>query len=52
MCEMRTPLVSACVISFVTASFCMYWVHPGKIVGKYSEIKTKTLCENEYKKYC
>ena len=52
MCEMRTVLVSVCLIVLVTASFCMYWVYPENNVGQYSEIKIQNPCENEYKKYC
>ena len=52
MCEMKTVLVSVCLIVLVTASFCMYWVYPEKNVGQYSEIKNQNPCENEYKKYC
>ena len=51
MCEMKTVLVSGCLILLVTASFCMYWVYPEKNVGQYSEIKIRSPCENEYKKY-
>ena len=52
MCEIKTILVSVCLIVPVTASFCMYWVYPEKNVGQYSEIKVQSPCENEYKKYC
>ena len=51
MCEMKTVLVSVCLSVLVTAGFCMYWVHPEKIVGSYSEIKIQNHCENQYKKY-
>ena len=50
MCEMKTVLVSVCLILLVTANFCIYWVYP--IVGQYSEIKIQNLCEKEYKRYC
>ena len=52
MCEMRTVLVSVCLIVLVTASFCMHWVYPEKNVGQNSEIKIQNPCQNEYKKYC
>ena len=52
MCEMKTILVSVCLIVLATASFCMYWVYPEKNVGPYSEIKIQNPCENEYKKFC
>ena len=52
MCEMKTVLVSVCLILLVTASFCMYWVYPDENVGQYSEIKIQGPCEIEYKKYC
>ena len=52
MCEVKTILVSVCLILLVTASFCMYWVYPEKTVRQYSEIKFQKPCENEYKKYC
>ena len=47
MCEMKTDLVSVCLILPVAASFCMYWDYPEKNVGQYSEIKTQNPCENE-----
>ena len=43
MCEMKTSLVSVCLILLVTSSFCMYWVYPEKNVGQYSEIKIQNL---------
>ena len=49
---MKTVLLSVCLISLVTASFCMYWVYPEKNKGQYNEIKIQNPCENEYKKYC
>ena len=52
MCEMKTVLVSVCLIILVTASFWMYWVYPEKNVGQHSEIKIQKLFENEYKKNC
>ena len=50
MCEMKTVLVSFCLILLVTASFCMYWVYAEKKVGQKSEIKIQNPCEKEYKK--
>ena len=52
MCEMKTVLVSVCLIVLVTASFCMYWVYPEKNLGQNSENKIQNPCKNEYKKYC
>ena len=52
MCEMKTVLVSVCLILFVTASFCMFWVYPENKVGQYSEMKIQKPWENEHKKYC
>ena len=52
MCETEIALVSVCSILLVTASFCRYWVYPGKKVGQYSEIKIQNRSENEYKIYC
>ena len=52
MCEIKTNLVSVCLILLVTASFCIYRVYPKKKVGQHSEIKIQSTCENEYKKYC
>ena len=52
MWEMKTVLVSVCLILLATASFCMYWVYPVENVGQNSEIKIQNSCENEYKKSC
>ena len=53
MCEIKTVLVSACLIFFVTASFCMYLgFYPGKKVRQHVEIKIQNTCENEYNDYC
>ena len=52
MCELKTVLVTVCLILLVTASFRMYWVYPEKNVGQYNEIQIQKPCENEYKKYC
>ena len=51
MCEMKTVLVSVCLILLVTASFCLCWIYPEKKLGQYSEIKIRNPCENEYKRY-
>ena len=48
----KTILMSVCLTLLEKASFCMYWVHPEKKMGEYSEIKIQNPCENEYKKYC
>ena len=50
MREMKTVLVSICLILLVTASFCMYWVYAEKNVGQNSEITVQITCRNEYKK--
>ena len=52
MCELKTVLVSVCLILLLTASFCMYCVYPEKNVGPYSEIKIQNPCETDDKKYC
>ena len=52
MCEVKTVLVSVCLILLVTACFCIYRVYPEKKVGNQSKIEGQGLCENEYKKYC
>ena len=52
MCEMKTDLVSVCLILLLTASFCMYWVYRERNAGQNSEIKFQNPWENEYKKYC
>ena len=52
MCEMKTVLVSLCLILLITASFCMYYVYPEKNVGQYSEFKIQNPSEKEYRKYC
>ena len=52
MCEMKTVLVSDCLMLLVTDSFFMYCVYPEKNVGQHREMKIQNLCENEYKKYC
>ena len=52
MCEIKTILVSVCLILLVTASFCIYWVYPEKNLGQHSEMKLQNPCENECKDYC
>ena len=52
MCEIKTTLVSVCLILIVTASFCIYRVCPDKKLRHHSGIKIQNLCENECKKYC
>ena len=52
MCEIKTILVSVCLILLVTAGFCMHWVYPEENVGQHKEIKNQNPCENEYKKHC
>ena len=51
MCEMKTTLVSVCLILLVTARFCVYWLSSEEKMGQYSEKKLQNPCENEYKKY-
>ena len=51
MCEIKTVLVSVCLILLVTASFCIYRVFPQKNVGQHSEMKLLNPCGNEYKDY-
>ena len=50
MCEMKTVLVSVCLILLVTGSSGMNCVYPEKKLGQYSEIEIQNPCENDYKK--
>ena len=52
MCEIETVLVSVCLVLFVTASFCTYWVYPEKKLEQHSEIEKQNPCENEHEDYC
>ena len=52
MCEIKTVLVSVCLILLKGASFCINRVFPGKKVGQHSEINKENPCENENKDYC
>ena len=53
MCEIKTVSVSACLILFVTASFCIYWgFYPEKKKGQHGESKIQNPRENQYKHYC
>ena len=49
MCETKTVSIVA-VLLLAAAGFYTCQVKPK--VGHYSEIKSESLCENEYKKYC
>ena len=51
MCEIKTIVVSVCLILLVTAGFFIYQVYPQKKVGHQSEIEGQSPCENDYKKY-
>ena len=52
MCEVKTILVSVCLVLLVTASFCIYQVYPEKKLAQRSKIEGQSPCENEYKKSC
>ena len=49
MCEIKTVSIVA-VLLLAAAGFYTYQVNPK--VEQDSEIKSKSPCENEYKKYC
>ena len=49
MCEIKTVIFVAALLLAATG-FCIYQVKPK--VGHHSEIKSKGLCEIEYKKFC
>ena len=47
MWEIKTILVSVCLILLVTASFRLYCVYPEKKVGQYGEINIQSPWEKE-----
>ena len=49
MFEIKTVLIVAALLLAATG-FCIHQANPK--VGHCSEIKTESLCEKEYKKYC
>ena len=49
MCEIKTVIIVAALLSAVTG-FCIYQTNPK--VEHPSEIKSESLCEKEYKKFC
>ena len=51
MCEIKIVLIVAASL-LAAAGFCIYQVNSGKKVGHYSEIKSESPCEEEYKKNC
>ena len=50
MCEIKTISIAPVLLSEV--GFFIYQVNPFKKVGHHSEIKIKSPCEKEYKKFC
>ena len=52
MCEIKTVLVSICLILLVTASLCIYRAYPERKVGDNRKIEGQGPCENEYKQFC
>ena len=52
MFEIKTILVSVCLILLATASFCMYWACLEKKMGHHCKIGYQSPCKNENKKYC
>ena len=51
MCEIKTVFIVA-VLLLAVAGFYTYQVKSEKKMGQHSEIKSESLCEKEYKKYC
>ena len=49
MCEVKTVLIVAALLLAATVVY-IYQANPK--VGHYSEIKSESPCEKEYKKYC
>ena len=49
MCEIKTVILVAALLLAAT-NFCIYQVNPK--VGHHSEIKSESLFQKEYKKYC
>ena len=52
MCETKAILVPLSLILLVAASFYIYQAHRKKRVGRHIEIKSQSVCQNEYKKLC
>ena len=52
MCETKAVVVSISLFSLVAESFCIYQAQTENKVGHYSEIKSESPCNKEYKKYC
>ena len=52
MCETKAVVVSISLTLLVAASFCIYETQTEIKVGHYSEIKSESPCDEEYKKYC
>ena len=51
MYEIKTVLNVAALL-LASAGFCIYQVNSEKKVGHYSEVKSDSPCDEEYKKYC
>ena len=51
MCEIKTVLFVAALL-FAATGFCIYQVNSEKKMGHNSHLKSESLCEKEYKKYC
>ena len=51
MCAIKTVLIVAALLLAATG-LCIYQVKIEKKVGHYSEIKSESSCEEEYKKFC
>ena len=51
MYEIKTVLIVTALLLAATG-FCIYQVNSEKKVGHYSEIKSESPCNEEYKKYC
>ena len=51
MCEIKTVLIVAVLLLAAAGSYT-YQVNSETKVGQHREIKSKSPCEKEYKKYC
>ena len=51
MCEIKT-LINVAVLLLAATGFCIYQTKSEKKVGHHSDIRSESLCEKEYKKYC
>ena len=51
MCDIRSVLIVAVLLS-AAAGFYTYQVNSETKLGQRSEIKSKSPCQKEYKKYC